>query len=345
MITYTLKVLAIIQETPDTHTICFKQPALKKIKYMAGQYLTLVVNVNGRKFRRPYSFSSSPGIDTTLNITVKRVPHGLVSNHLIDMVREGDLIEVMEPMGNFVFPLEAEDQKKSVFLWGAGSGITPLMSILKFVLNEIIDSKVTLVYCNRDKEQTIFYEAFTKLKEQFADRFSLYLFFTKEKYTDKNAVNNRIGKLQVADILKTSGDFKDTLQYICGPKGLKETVTSTLFEYGIDTKNIYSEEFEHIVNETELGDVQTRSVEITSWDETIILEVVRGKSILEAGLDRQIDLSYSCQTGTCTLCKAKLISGEIKVIGIENTIKELQSNEILLCCSYPLTDNVKVKIN
>ena len=345
MMTYTLKVLEIRKETHDTHTICFRQPALRKIKYRPGQYLTLIVNVNGRKFRRPYSFSSCPGIDSTLNITVKRVSQGMVSNHLIDIVKEGDLVEVIEPMGDFVYPLEDENQNKEVFLWGAGSGITPLMSILKFVLNEHTKSKVTLVYYNRNKEQTIFYDDLTKLKQQYADRFSLYLFYTKGKDGNGNLNGaGRIDKAEVKEILKATDDFKNTLQFICGPEGLKDTVKTTLLKNDIDPKNIFIEDFEHIVNETQLGEIQTRSVELIRNDETITLEVVRGKSILEAGLDRQMDLSYSCQTGTCTLCKGKLVSGEIKLIGLEKTPQELQTNEILLCCSYPLTENIRIEI-
>ena len=102
MITFALKVAEKRQETSDTVTLCFKQPGLKKIKYKAGQYLTLIFRINGRRYMRPYSFSSAPGVDTFLEVTVKRVRGGVVSNHICDFVGEGDLVEVMQPLGNFI---------------------------------------------------------------------------------------------------------------------------------------------------------------------------------------------------------------------------------------------------
>src|SRR6476659_10406846 len=119
MKTYTLKVIAIKKETEDTLTLCFRQPMLKKIKYQAGQYLTLIFRINGRRYIRPYSFSSAPEIDSNLEVTVKRVAGGIISNHIHDQVKVDDIIEVMPPMGDFILP---DKKYNAVFLWGAGSG-------------------------------------------------------------------------------------------------------------------------------------------------------------------------------------------------------------------------------
>jgi ring-1,2-phenylacetyl-CoA epoxidase subunit PaaE len=341
--TYTLKITEIRKETEDTHTICFKQPGLKKIHYLPGQYITLIVNINGRKYRRPYSFSSSPGIDATLNITVKRLPHGIVSNHLTDIVKTGDMIEVMGPMGEFVYPLENSPQGP-LFLWGAGSGITPLMSILKSTLR--LQKKVTLVYGNRKSSQTIFYDQLLKLKEEYPEHFSLFNFFTKEETLETNPtfMSGRIDEVHIAEIVNKTTGLNHSLHYICGPIELKKTVKNTLLHAGVKPEQVHSEDFDHPLDENELKDIQTAFVDLISNGNTIKLEVIRGNSILEAGLDHAIDLSYSCQTGTCMLCKATLLSGSVKTIGIENFPEGLESNECLLCCSYPLTDDVKVEV-
>ena len=337
MITYTLKIAAIIEETKDAHTICFKQPALKKIKYLPGQYVTLIVTINNRRYKRPYSLSSAPGLDTTLNITVKRVPCGIVSNHLIDVLKEGDLIEIMEPMGDFVY--QGNDEKK-IFLWGAGSGITPLLSILKTTLRTT-GQQVTLLYCNKTIDQTIFYDQLIGFEKQHCDRFSLRLFCTGQE--NENTIYGRINAEQIAKVL-TGEDKERAVHYICGPVGLKHVIKSELIRYGFNNDQIFSEDFEHIVNDNDIKEIITRTVEITKVDEKYAVEVIRGKSILEAALDSGIDLSYSCQTGSCTICKATLINGEVKKIGDEKMDHELRDDERLLCCSYPLSDDIKFKV-
>jgi ring-1,2-phenylacetyl-CoA epoxidase subunit PaaE len=339
MVSYTLKIVDIVQETPDSCTICFKQPALRKIKYLPGQYITLVVTINNRKYKRPYSLSSAPGIDNTLNITVKRLFQGIVSNHLIDVVKVGDLLEVMEPIGDFVY--DNSSTNNTLFLWGAGSGITPLMSILKVALQQG-STKVTLVFCNKTKQETIFYNQLVQLKEQYSSNFFLELFCTNE-YND-DTINGRITESYIYDILnKTS--IADTQHYICGPIGLKDAVKQALAKFGIKQNQVFSEDFEHYINEDELQDVKSTFVELKKGQNRLKIEVTRGKSILEAALDGQVDLPYSCQTGSCTLCKAKILSGEVKQISTEKLEHDIADNERLLCCSYPLTDNILFEID
>lgn len=341
MLTYTLKVIEVHIESEDAVTIRFKQPTFKKISYYAGQYLTISVNINKRKYMRPYSLSSAPGIDNTLNITVKRLPHGIVSNHLIDIVKEGDMLEVIEPMGDFIYKNDIH-QNKGIFLWGAGSGITALMPILTTALNEGVQN-ITLSYCNKSLKQTIFLNRLEQLAKQYPDRFILNLFCTQER-----SAYVKFGRIEIdniRDILKNAFDKENSVHYICGPAGLKQTVKEGLENSGIGKHQIFSEDFERIVNENDLEGVQTRFVQIVSGNKRQKFEVVRGKSILEAGLDCEIDIPYSCQTGSCTLCRAKLISGEVKKVGSEMLKAELKDDEQLLCCCYPLTENVVFEIN
>ena len=169
---YTLKVKDIIKETDDTVTIQFKQPLFKKVKYISGQFLTVIIPVNGEKLRRSYSMSSAPNLDSHIGVTVKRVENGVVSNYLNDHIKKGDSIEIMKPMGNFT--LEPNKQgKRNIILFGGGSGITPLMSILKSALYFEPNSAVSLVYANSDEDCIIFKDQLDALKEKFGERFNL----------------------------------------------------------------------------------------------------------------------------------------------------------------------------
>jgi ring-1,2-phenylacetyl-CoA epoxidase subunit PaaE len=337
---YTLKVVKVLKETDDTCTICFKQPALKKIKYLPGQYLTVTANINNRKYKRPYSLSSAPGLDDTLNITVKRLYQGIVSNHLIDLVKEGDLMELMEPIGDFVYKEDIHSSQE-IFLWAAGSGITPLMSILKAAL-KTKNQKIHLYYCNKTLKETIFYDELKALKSQYFDTFSLKLFFTNEQNEDAG-----YGRID-GDVVKKAisvTELKNTLHFICGPEGLKKNVKAVLAENNTSPDQIFSEDFENIIDQSKIEEIHTQFVEIIKGDKKASVEVIRGKNILDAALDADMDLPYSCQTGSCTLCKAKLISGEVKTINNVKPEKDVADDERLLCCSYPLTDNVIFEIN
>ncbi len=206
MVTYTLKVVDIRKETADTVTLCFKQPALRKIKYRAGQYLSLIFRINNRRYIRPYSFSSSPLIDPLIEITVKRVHNGVVSNHIHDIITIGDSIEVMEPMGDFVF--EMRHTLKEVYFWGVGSGITPLISLIKEVLTSS-ELKVNLAYGNRNVDTSIFSNTINSLKESYPDRFKVWHFHTQVKVSSENPdiIEGRINKDYAVDIVNTGNSL------------------------------------------------------------------------------------------------------------------------------------------
>jgi len=346
---FTLKVIEVIKEVPNVITIRFKQPALKKIRYKAGQYLTIVVNINGRKYMRPYSFSSAPNIDPHLEITLKRIPDGVVSNYLYDHVKIDDLIQVMEPMGNFVF--DPEDHIKSdpdhVMLWAAGTGITPLMSIIKTIIHTSPTTKIELFYCNRNPEHTIFKTELEYLQQQYSERFIVYNFYTKlpEDIWLNYHIPGRIDEEKITLLLSKHTNLDRTYHYVCGPTGLTETVRSSLKSLDISSENIMSEEFEVMIDPEAFDDIETRNITFVNSVTNVHVEVIKGKSILYAGLDALIDLPYSCQTGTCMLCKAKLLSGKVKVIGVDKLPADLRDDDCLLCCSYPFTDDVKIMTN
>jgi ring-1,2-phenylacetyl-CoA epoxidase subunit PaaE len=341
---YTLKVVEIRQETEDTVTLCFKQPGLKKIKYEAGQYLALIFRINGRRYIRPYSFSSCPGVDSFLEITVKRVENGLVSNHINDMVQVGDSIEVMPPMGDFIY--DKEQAFEDIYFWGVGSGITPLISIIKYILSTAATIKVHLNYGNKSHESTIFRDQISKLKTQYTDRFIVRHFHTRLFVDEANPhlIQGRIDQAKALQILDESLDGKKCAHYICGPAGLKESVKSAIFNKFGSLENVFSEDFEMVKDPKDLIDVHTQNVRLNFNGEAYQLEVAKGKSILEAALNADIELPYSCQTGNCSTCKGKLLNGKAKMIGLSKERDDLAIDEYLLCCAHPLTENVHIEI-
>ncbi|MFC5285200.1 FAD-binding oxidoreductase [Pedobacter alpinus] len=338
---YTLKVIAIRRETQDTITLCFKQPGLKKIKYQAGQYLTLIFRINGRRYIRPYSFSSAPSVDIDLEVTVKRVPNGIVSNHINDVVKEGDVIEAMQPMGDFVLP---DTEIKNVFLWGAGSGITPLISIAKYTLSVHKEASVKLIYGNKLKESTIFYDEINKLCRLHQHKFKSWHFHTRLSIEENlpDVIQGRINPSTVIDILNHE-DLKESLHFICGPVGLKESVKNKLTISGIPDSNIFSEDFELVKNPKDFEEIETQNVTLFFQEKSTVLEVIKGKSILETALDANIELPYSCQTGNCSTCKGKLKTGKLKMIGLREQRTDLGIDEFLLCCSHPLDGEVYIE--
>lgn len=343
MIKYTLKVAEIRKETKDTITLCFKQPALRKIKYMAGQYLTLIFRINGRRYIRPYSFSSTPIIDPLLEVTIKRVANGIVSNYIHDVVKVGDSIEVMQPMGDFIYnPQRNTDQ---VFLWGIGSGITPLISITKQLLQTEINNNVILVYGNRNHENTIFLSLINDLLKKYPDRFQAWHFHTQLSVSEEipYLVQGRINKAKALSILNKVG-FNRSLHYICGPAGFKESVKEALFSLGITEDNIFSEDFELIKDPKDFEHIHTQTIELVFENQEHTLEVIKGKSVLESALDAGIELPYSCQTGNCSTCKGIVKSGSLKMIGLVKEREDLLSNEYLLCCSHPISEDVCIEI-
>ncbi|CAM4109665.1 ring-1,2-phenylacetyl-CoA epoxidase subunit PaaE [Pedobacter westerhofensis] len=341
---YTLKVAECRLETEDTVTICFKQPGLKKIKYLSGQYLTLIFRINGRRYIRPYSFSSCPEVDNYLEITVKRVPRGIVSNHILDTIKPGDSIEVMSPMGDFIF--KDKNEYRSVFFWGVGSGITPLISIAKHILHTKSQVKVYLIYGNRSKETTIFYNLIEDLKVKYPDTFFAKQFHTNLVVKPNNPwlVEGRINQKNAKELLEDIGDLNRSIHYICGPAGLKESVKSALQLLEVKDEDIFSEDFEIVRDPNDFAEIGTQMIGLRFKQKEYSLEVIKGKSILEAALDAEIELPYSCQTGNCSTCKGRLIAGEIKMIGLNKVRTDLAADEYLLCCSHPLTGNVDIEI-
>ena len=338
-----MKVLDVHCTNKNSKIFILKQPGLRKIKYTAGQYITLSLNINGRKYKRAYSFSSSPSVDENLKITIKRVPNGIVSNYLIDKINVGDIIEVSEPMGEFIF--NQEKNPSQVFLWAAGSGITPIYSILNQLLISNPSTQIHLIYGNSTKDEAIFLNELKELAINYKEQFVLNLFFSRN--SEMQVENSILGRIN-SDFVKGytlnhHNPINEGQHFICGPSQMKKMIIESLQNIGFSEDSIFSEDFELTVNEQDLTEVIDSEVELNVNGSGHKIFVQKGKTILDAYLDNRIDLPYSCQTGNCNTCKATILSGEAKMIGVKER-NDLCKHETLLCCSFPLTQNIQIEI-
>ncbi len=351
---YLLKVADIKRETNDSVSISFDIPTdLNEVfKYKSGQYITIKLPINGEENRRAYSISSFPN-ENYLTITVKKVDDGKVSNYINNNLQIGDNIEVMPPLGNFTIECH-QDNKNYYLLIGGGSGITPLMSIIKSVLNQEPNSKLFLLYQNRNEDSIIFKNELEKLENEFHHRFKIvhYLSHSNSNYTQN------IGRLDSIKILhhikELTGDnlFKTDF-FICGPQGLMSESDLALKNLLIASYKIHKENFtakvpslkddrEDIYNESD-EELIDRNVKVFLYGEEFDTLVAPDETILSAGQREGYDPPFSCQIGACSTCRAKLKSGRVYMDERDAlTDEEIDDGYILTCQSHPLTDDVVV---
>lgn len=351
-----MRVSEIVRETNDTITIHFDQPSQEPIPYQPGQFLTLILDINGEKVRRSYSMCSSPHADKTLAVSVKRIANGKVSNFLNDRLRVGDTIEVMEPMGTFTPKLDADHQRHLV-LFGAGSGITPLISIIKSALATEKRSLVSLIYGNRNTESIIFRKQLEELKEKHGWRFNV-VHILSQPGPGWTGHRGRMNQTLILKLLEGLPDLTkvETEYYMCGPDGMMEEVRRALAIMHIPAERIHKESFvtaassevtpKPPVVEPVSNVVVTREVTVVYEGSEYKFTVTPKQSILEAALDLDIDLPYSCQSGLCTACRGRCISGKVKMDEEDGLSEhELKEGYVLICVGHPLTSNVVIEVD
>ncbi|ADQ17622.1 oxidoreductase FAD/NAD(P)-binding domain protein [Leadbetterella byssophila DSM 17132] len=344
MNSYFLQVQKIVQETEDTVSIHFWHPISGQISYEAGQFLTVLIpGPDGKKVRRSYSFSSSPVTDSGLAITVKRVPGGLVSNYLVDHVKAGDFLEVLPPMGRFTY---TETEGNLVFI-GAGSGITPLMSLIKTLLRTT-NKKILLIYGNRNEHSIIFKEQLRELESTYRGRFTVvYILSRPGDYWVGH--KGRIHEANVIWFMKDHGvDFKNDSFYMCGPEKMMDDLQKVYTLFEIPEDRIHYERFNApTIEEDEILPEQTAQTVTVKYDgETHVFEVAPHQTILEAALELDIDLPYSCQAGMCTACLGKCLEGQVKMDEDDGlTDKEKDEGYVLTCVSRPQGPGVVIEID
>ncbi|OKL40176.1 ferredoxin--NADP reductase [Pontibacter flavimaris] len=355
----TLKVVEITRETADAATIHFEHPEKQTIDYKPGQFLTLILPVEGKEIRRSYSLSSTPHEAPRLSVTVKRVEGGLMSNYLLDHLQAGQEVKVMAPIGNFCLTCAPTNQRQ-VLLFGAGSGITPLMAILKAVLREEPNSKVTLLYGNRDEESVIFRGQLQQLQAQHQGRLQVvYIYSQPRQACDHRGRMNQSMIIKILERLQLA-KAQEAVYYMCGPEGMMEEVRHALSVLRVPADRMFRESFvsnklldkqeqeaQHgaVMSSDEDGEITTQTVTVIYEGSEYSFVVEPDQTILEAALEQDIDLPYSCQAGLCTACRGKCLSGKVHLDEREGlSDAEMEEGYVLNCVGHPLTPNVVIEI-
>jgi ring-1,2-phenylacetyl-CoA epoxidase subunit PaaE len=351
---YDLKVKRVVKETKDAISIWFEQPKDKKIAYKSGQFLTLIIPITGKEVRRAYSLCSSPFTDEDLAVAVKRVDNGLMSNWLPDNLKEGQSVKIMEPMGQFTTDY-ASDKKRHVVMFAGGSGITPMFSIIKSLLTQEPESIVSLIYCNRDIDSIIFKDELSKWETKYEGRLHVI-------HVLDNAPMNWQGYsgLLNHDMLKKlferipNWGMDKTTYLMCGPEGMMKNVDSLLEQHKIAKDKIFKESFvqgtidKDAKNEaiaTTASEAKTREVVIRYDGMEHKITVKPSDTILASALDQGVDLPYSCQSGLCTACRGKALSGQVKLDEEEGLSQsERAEGYVLTCVGHPMSDDVVIEI-
>ncbi len=333
--------------TPDSVSLHFKKPT--DFTYKAGQFGTFSFLINNERLFRTYSFHTSPAVDQDLGITVRRVNGGIVSTHLVNgQISEVELDQVM---GEF-FVEASHDVKRHLVMFAGGSGITPILSMIKTVLHSEPRTSISLIYSNQTFDRIIFRNELLKLEQQFQNRLKIYHVLTKEANIPPDFpvyYKERLSKLIVKKFLKSILAEVDYCieYYLSGPFELMQLAEEAIRSIVSSRFKIYKEHFYIPANHERDFDITkfpTREVVIRLKDEEKLLIVEAGKSILEASLDRGLRLAHSCREGQCGVCRALLISGEAKLRKNHVlTTDELNSGQILLCQSFPASENVVVQ--
>ena len=342
-----LKVKKVRKLTKDSAQICFEIPESERdtFRYKQGQYISLQAVINGEKFRREYSLCSSPYVDEDFSIASKIIDNGIVSNYLCNELKEGDIIEVFPPNGKFYTELNPVNEKTYILI-GGGSGITPLLSILKSVLHVEPKSRVILYYGNESEDTIMFHNELENF-ENDNERFKLCL--TLSEFSDNwHGLKGIVNKYDLVKILDKVDDLKKAEFFICGPGAMMELVKNVLKESRINSENIHVEYFvapvvhEEFVPEGEEDTaIEGRKVKIILDDEEHTVNVPAGMVILDAVINADLDPPFSCRSGICTTCRAKLHSGKVKMDEREGLSEaEIEDGYILTCQSHPLTDDV-----
>ncbi|MCE6990704.1 ferredoxin--NADP reductase [Dyadobacter sp. CY323] len=349
---YFLKVKEVEKETEEASTIHFWHPLNEVISYRPGQFLTLLIEQDDKKVRRSYSMSSSPYTDVSLAITIKRVPGGFASNMLLDSIKEGDVLEAMEPMGVF-FPKQEDDQTRQVVFIGAGSGITPLFSILKSILMVEPESEVFLIYGSRNEESIIFRNKIEKLEAKYGDRFKVVhtLSQPSENWQGETGRLNKSHLLKIVEGIPTL-DKKEAEYFLCGPEDMMVEAQRALDILGVPTNKVRHESFltataaqpGEIVMEEENALI-AREITLFYEGAEYKVPVKPHETVLEAALNMDIDLPYSCQAGMCTACLGRCVSGKVQM-DEEDALSQAEIDEgfVLTCVTHPMSDDVIIEV-
>lgn len=348
-----LKVKEVRPETEECVSVAFKLPdALREdFHFLPGQYLTLKAAINGEEVRRSYSICASP-VDEELRVAIKKIPQGRFSTFANEQLQAGDELEVMTPMGRFYTETDPAHEKEYA-AFAAGSGITPIMSIMRTVLSQEPKSRFTLFYGNRNVDSIIFREQIEGLKNEYMGRLRLFHVLSREKLGSP-LMSGRITaekcELFYDKLIDPTAvdDF-----FLCGPQPMIEAIRETLLERGVDRKKIHFELFntgngkvakacKETVKEA-LPDIQAMVDIKLDGNHFEFPLSSQADTILDGALKAGADLPYACKGGVCSTCRAKLTAGEVAMdVNYALEPEEVEAGFILTCQAHPKTDKVTV---
>lgn len=350
-----IQIKKITRETKDAVSIQFDVPShlQSQFQYKAGQYFTFSIVINGEEVRRSYSVCSSPITDANPSVAVKEVEGGRMSTYLNQVLKEGDTIDVMPPMGKFIVEPNST-ATNHYFLFGGGSGVTPLVSILKTVLFAEPNSKLYLFYANRDLESIIFNEELTAIAEKNADRFKL-IHSLDNPPADWDGHSGYLTEAKVSEIIRAELglNYPVAQYYTCGPSPMMDVVVKGLQAAGVRNDNIYTEYFTATTKSEEPHEPSTATAE--NYSEEVVERTIKAEvfgtskefkvkpeqTILIAAQDAGLDPPYSCTVGVCTTCRARLRSGKASMDEREGlSDAEIEQGYVLTCQAHPLSDDV-----
>jgi len=352
---FDIKVARVQRETEDAVSVYFDIPEEHKadFAYKAGQYITIEMNVQGENVRRAYSLCTSPLSDPMPAVTVKKVQGGRMSSYLNSSLKAGDTVKLMAPEGRFTPETDAAAQKQYL-LFAGGSGITPMMSILKTVLQSEPKSIISLVYANRNKNSVIFKDALEQLEKNYKGRLEI-----THVYDSAGLFSSAVkGPLSTDTVKKLFAKLRRAEYtpdvFICGPSGMMDAVKNGLFSTDLSEEQIHIEYFTAPVsgNATASAGIPAATaapagdaeVELRISGETHYLSVGPRKTILAAAQDAGLDPPYSCEAGICSTCMAKVTDGSVRMI--ENNIltqKEVDAGFVLTCQAICTSPKVKIE--
>ena len=353
---HSLRIQDVVRETPDCVTLAIEVPPSlhESFEFRAGQYLTFRAMIDGQDVRRSYSICSSPS-EHVWRVAIKAVPGGLFSNYANQTLKAGDLLEVMPPMGSFTIKADSAAPHHYV-AFASGSGITPILSMIKDVLEREADSSFTLFYGNKNVTSVIFKEELEGLKNTYLNRFSIFYIFSRETQ-EIDLFNGRLDGAKCAVFSKYFFDAEETDGYfLCGPEEMIVSVSEQLKALGVDKGKIHFELFTTPGAAMKSAIASTPPVESSVNKDfesliTVVLDGVNiefplktgGASILDAALKQGADLPFACKGGVCCTCKAKVQSGEVVMdvnYGLEPD--EVENGFILTCQAHPVSAAVVV---
>lgn len=346
-----LKIKEVRKETADCVSILFDIPnnLQEQFAFTQGQNVTIKTTINGEEVRRSYSLCSSP-LDNEFRVAVKKVEGGLFSTYANENLNAGDELEMMPPIGKFYTALNT-GHKKNYVGFAAGSGITPLLSIIKTTLFTEPQSSFTLVYGNKNRNSIIFKEQLEGLKNKFMSRFQLIHILSQER-TDAEINFGRIDIYKCENLFDTILTISSDEFFVCGPEQMIFAVKDFLESRFVDEKKIHFELFttskqnaKTFNSKSQVDDNSPKSnitvkVDGRSFDFDLPLN---GNNILDAALKQGADLPFACKGGVCCTCKAKLIEGKVDMDvnwGLEK--EEIEQGFILTCQAHPTTEKVVV---